>query len=111
MNFQVLQPGGAAFYLIPDGEFFLRLKLTEYIAPCGNGAETLLVPGDYVLGNIPVHGRLIAFLKASGPIDACLFTAAVGLTFACVKIYLINAKVVHAEGVEYIVAALLKHPE
>ena len=47
----------------------------------------------------------------SGPVQAHPLAAAVHLAFARVEVHLVNAQVVHAEGVEHIIAPLLKLPE
>ena len=66
---------------------------------------------DDAPGDIPLHSRLIAGCKVGGPIQPHLFAAAVDLTFACVKVHLIDAQVVHTEGMEHVIAPLLKLPE
>ena len=108
MHLQVLQPGGAVFYLIPDGEFFLCPKLREHILLLCHGPETLLIPGNDISGNIAFHSRLIAILKMDGPLHAGLFAVPVNLTLARVKIHLVNTKVIHTEGVENVITPLLK---
>ena len=47
-------------------------------------------------GDIPLHGRLIALLKADRPVGAHLVAVAVYLTLPCVEIHLIDAQIVPA---------------
>ena len=46
-----------------------------------------------------------------GPVHARLLAVTVDLTLAGFKVYLVDAQIVHAEGVEDVVAPLSKLPE
>ena len=111
MELQVLQPPGAVLHLVPDGELFLAPEPGEHIALLCHRAEPLLVPGDHARGNIPLHSRRVALLKTGRPIHAQPFAAAVNLALARVEVHLIDAQVVHAEGVEHGIAPLLELPD
>ena len=111
MKLQIFQAAGTVFHLIPDIEFLLRLKLSKHIVFFRHCAEPLLVPGNHIPGNIPFHGRLISVFKMNRPIHAVSFGVPVCFAFPCVKIHLINAQIVHAEGMEHLIAPLLKLPD
>ena len=111
MDLQVLQPGGAVLYLVPDRELLLGLEPGKHIAFLRHRAEVLLVPGNHILRDIPLHRRRIAVLKIGRPIHFHLPAAAVNLTFARVEVHLIDAQIVHAEGVEHVIAPFLKLPD
>ncbi len=108
MNLQVFQSAGAVFLLIPDGKFLLFLKLRQYIVFFCHGPKAFLIPGDHILGNVPLHCRLIAVRKVNGPIHIHPPTVSVCLTFARIKIHLIDPQIVYAEGMKNIIASLLK---
>ena len=107
----MLQPIGVILHLITDIEFLLRPELGEHIFLFYPGTQPLLVPGDHALGNIPFHCRQIAVLEVDGPIHFQPFAVPVNLAFSGIKIHLINAQIVHTEGMEHIVAPLLKLTE
>ena len=111
MELHVLQAGGASVHLVADGERFLGPELGEHAASFRRGPEPLLIPGDHILGDVPLHGRLIALLEMGGPVHAGLPAAAVDLARAGVQVHLEDAQVVHAEGVKDVVAPVLEHAE
>ena len=108
MDLQVLKPIDAVLHLIPDIELLLRPKLGQYIALPRYGAKPFLVPGNHIPGNIPVHSGLIAVFEAAGPIHRHPFAVPVYLTLTGIEIHLIDPQIVHTEGMEDIVAPLLK---
>ena len=104
----MLQSGCTVFYLISNRNLLLCSELSEHILFFCHGAEPVLVPWDNILRNILLHGCLIAILKMKGPVHAYPFAVSIGFTFACVEIYLIDAQIVHAEGMENIITAILE---
>ena len=108
MNFHVLQSIGIILYLIADIELILCLKPGKHIVFCRDGTEPLLVPGNYIQGYKPFHSLLIAILKIDIPIPSQPFIVPVYLAFICVEVYLINAQIIHAEGVKDIKTPLLQ---
>ena len=108
MNFHVLQSIGIILYLIADIELILCLKPGKHIVFCSDGTEPLLVPGNYIQGYKPFHSLLIAILKIDIPIPSQPFIVPVYLAFICVEVYLINAQIIHAEGVKDIKTPLLQ---
>ena len=111
MNLHVLQPIGTVLHLIADIEFFIGLKLGQHIVPFRHGAQPVLVPGNHVPGDVPLHGRLITVLEIGGPVHAHLLAVPIDLVLACAEVHQIDAQVVHAEGVEDVIAPLLELPD
>ncbi len=58
--------------------------------------------------NIPLHSRLIAALKADVPIHTHPPAVPVNLILVCVKIHLIDAQIIYAEGMKNVIAPLFK---
>ena len=111
IHLQVLQPGRTVFHLVADREFLICPELSQHIIFFRHGAEPFLIPWNHIPGNIPLHSCRIAFLKIGGPIHTHRFAASVDFAFSCVEVYLIDTQVVHTEGVEHIIAPLLKLTE
>ena len=99
MELQIVQSGGVVLQLIPDREFLCTPEPGQHIAFLRHSTQTLLVPRHHILGNIPLHRRLIAVLKIGRPIHAHLSAAAVDLAVPCVEVHLIDTQIVHTEGV------------
>ena len=96
---------------MPDRKLFLFPELSQHIVLFCHGAKPFLVLWNHALGNVPLHRHLIAVLKMGGPIQTALFAAPVYLAFPRVQVYLIDAQIVHTEGMENIIAPLLQLPE
>ena len=111
MHLQMFQSKVTVFHLIPYGELFPGPELGEDIIFLRNGAQPRLIPRNYIFGDIPLHSRMIAVFEMDGPIDPHLFTVPVYLAFVCVKVYLADSQVIHAEGMEDIITSLLKLAE
>ena len=98
-------------HLIPDIKLILCPKLRKYIIFFRHSVKTLLIPGNHTPGNILLHGRLITVFKPEGPVHAQPFVIPIDLTPACIEVHLTNPQIVHAEGMEHIMAPLLKLPD
>ena len=108
MDLHMFQPICIVLHLITHIELLLFLKLSQHIVPFRYGKKSLLIAGNHVPGNILLHSRSIPVFKTDGPIHAHLFAVPVYLTFAGVEVHLIYPQIIHAEGMENVMAALLK---
>ena len=97
--------------LITHIELLLCPKLRKHILLFCHGGKLFLVSGCDTPGNILSDSRLISVRKTGAPIHIHLFAVPVCLTFTRIKIYLINAQIIHAERLQDIVTALLEFPE
>ena len=111
MDFQVLEPFGIVLHLVADIEFLLRLQLRQDVLFFRHHAEPLLVPGRHIPGDVAFHGRLITIREIDGLVLPPEFVLPVNPACVRGKVRLIDAQIVHVEGIEDIMAALLKLPD
>ncbi len=108
MKLQMFQSIGIFPHLIPDIKLLLCPQLIHHKVFSGHGKKPLFIPRNHILGNILLHSPLIAVLEAYAPGRSHLFVVSVYLTFIRIEIQLIDAQIIHAEGMENVITLLLK---
>ena len=106
----MFQSKGIIPHLIADKELFSLSKLRKHIVLFRHGPKPFLIPQDRAPGNVLFHGLPVALLKTDGAVPPQPMAVPVYLAFIGVEVHLIDAQIIHAEGMQNVVAALLKLP-